>query len=347
MCQNCVFLKAARDVLEREAGFRCGYPSCRVPTIAPSNSSRSGLSQVGSAAHITAASPNGPRYDAQMSHEQRSSHDNGIWLCQTHAKLIDTDVARFPTDLLHRWKRQLRHLNQRAVGLGLDIASQTEMIRLVRSRTLAGASLDYISEWVGDFLAETGATVVWGRELADASRLVLTELVWNDLQHGGATWARLQSRGYTIRVATDGAIFSVDQLLLTDSPRGGHASADVFRTAYRDTHVLRHVPTARHNTHVITDMRGGPGKHNPCSISTSDLDRPHRSALLDRFLGCPEVHVYFPSRTWTLSGGSTQLQALAIPEGSAVVLHGVMPGAMADALIKLNSHLTIRLAGSD
>jgi hypothetical protein len=58
---------------------------------------------LGVAAHITAASAGGPRYDATLSSEQRSAASNGIWLCQNCAKLIDNDGARFTTELLRAW----------------------------------------------------------------------------------------------------------------------------------------------------------------------------------------------------------------------------------------------------
>src|SRR6185369_16938585 len=64
---------------------------------------------IGVAAHITAASPGskenpGPRYDESLTAQQRGDMANGIWLCQNCAKLIDSDVQRYPADLLRRWK---------------------------------------------------------------------------------------------------------------------------------------------------------------------------------------------------------------------------------------------------
>ncbi|QGQ23935.1 hypothetical protein F1728_15145 [Gimesia benthica] len=59
---------------------------------------------VGVAAHITAASVGGPRYDAFCGKEYRSSAQNGIWLCQTCAKLIDSDPSQFSKEILLDWK---------------------------------------------------------------------------------------------------------------------------------------------------------------------------------------------------------------------------------------------------
>lgn len=59
---------------------------------------------VGVAAHITAASTGGPRYDPSLSNKERASASNGIWLCQNCAKLIDSDVAAYSAQLLTEWK---------------------------------------------------------------------------------------------------------------------------------------------------------------------------------------------------------------------------------------------------
>lgn len=60
---------------------------------------------LGVASHITAASPGGPRYDAAMSPADRKAAGNGIWLCQSCGKLIDSDVQGHPVDLLQEWKK--------------------------------------------------------------------------------------------------------------------------------------------------------------------------------------------------------------------------------------------------
>jgi hypothetical protein len=64
-----------------------------------------GVINVGVAAHITAASPGGPRFDGTISAEVRADQANGIWLCQTHAKLIDSDSGYYTVEILRNWKR--------------------------------------------------------------------------------------------------------------------------------------------------------------------------------------------------------------------------------------------------
>lgn len=100
------FPQSVKNLLAQRAGFICAFPGCGNLTVGPSEDRRSGLSMVGVAAHITAASPNGPRYDASMSPEERSSERNGIWLCQTHGKLVDDNAKCHTVAELQRWKTQ-------------------------------------------------------------------------------------------------------------------------------------------------------------------------------------------------------------------------------------------------
>ena len=89
-------------------GYRCSKPDCRVTTIGPASNDYETIN-IGVAAHITAASPNGPRYDQKLTSDQRRHPSNGIWLCQNHAKLIDSDAAHFTVQELLCWKRSAEH----------------------------------------------------------------------------------------------------------------------------------------------------------------------------------------------------------------------------------------------
>ena len=62
------------------------------------------MTNIGVAAHISAASLHGPRYDPNSNSTERSSIMNGIWLCQSCAKLIDSDPTKYSKELLVNWK---------------------------------------------------------------------------------------------------------------------------------------------------------------------------------------------------------------------------------------------------
>lgn len=81
-----------KDLLAKRVGMRCANPNCRQPTSGPQEDPRKVLN-VGVAAHITAASRKGPRYDSALSPEERRCPENGIWLCQNCAKLVDNDPS--------------------------------------------------------------------------------------------------------------------------------------------------------------------------------------------------------------------------------------------------------------
>lgn len=117
MPRHADFTQAVKDKLAAKVGYHCSNPFCRKSTIG-ANQDGSGTINIGEAAHITAASPGGPRYDPIMSDEDRKSESNGIWLCRDHAAMIDRDSAFFTVDMLKRWKATAeKEANDRIQGI--------------------------------------------------------------------------------------------------------------------------------------------------------------------------------------------------------------------------------------
>src|SRR6266852_8066243 len=104
MAQRDNFTESTKALLAKSVGYLCSHPECRRPTIGPALGEEASVN-VGEAAHITAAAPGGPRYDASLSREERRSYSNGIWMCGVHAKQVDSDEKHFTVDLLRDWKR--------------------------------------------------------------------------------------------------------------------------------------------------------------------------------------------------------------------------------------------------
>ncbi len=98
------FTKFTVDMLGKRAGYLCSNPDCRRPTIG-ANEEKNKATIIGIAAHITAASSGGPRYDSSIDEEQRKHIENGIWLCSNCATLIDKDEKKYTVDLLRDWKQ--------------------------------------------------------------------------------------------------------------------------------------------------------------------------------------------------------------------------------------------------
>lgn len=99
------FNQSTKELLAKQAGHRCAHPHCGKPT-AGANEDQTHFISIGVAAHITAASEGGPRFDPSLSPKQRKDATNGIWLCQDHARLVDADESGFRAEQLREWKRQ-------------------------------------------------------------------------------------------------------------------------------------------------------------------------------------------------------------------------------------------------
>jgi hypothetical protein len=109
------FSLATKRLLAARVGHVCSCPDCRAPTSGPQLEPEKSVT-AGDAAHITAASPNGPRYDPSLTPEERSHYNNGIWLCVTHARIVDQDKSRYTVEILRRWKADAEAEAQQKLG---------------------------------------------------------------------------------------------------------------------------------------------------------------------------------------------------------------------------------------
>jgi hypothetical protein len=85
-------------ILFSKSGNRCAFPQCMSPIT-------EGDTVIGEICHIAAASPRGPRYDANQDEAARNSADNLILLCPTHHTVIDADVESYTVERLEKMKR--------------------------------------------------------------------------------------------------------------------------------------------------------------------------------------------------------------------------------------------------
>lgn len=99
------FTNPTKETLAKRVGNVCSRPGCGQTTSGPHSEDKKHVN-VGVAAHITAAASGGPRYDESLTAEERKSPTNGIWLCQTCAKLVDSDESRYTTEDIKRWKQE-------------------------------------------------------------------------------------------------------------------------------------------------------------------------------------------------------------------------------------------------
>ncbi len=97
------FPLGTKELLAKRVAYRCSNQGCRQVTSGPQEDPTK-VVNIGVAAHITAASADGPRFDPSLTPDERRAAENGIWLCQSCAKLVDNAPIRYGVDVLHQWK---------------------------------------------------------------------------------------------------------------------------------------------------------------------------------------------------------------------------------------------------
>lgn len=152
------FTKAVQELLAKRAGFKCSAPFCRATTVGPGADPAKSVS-IGVAAHITAASEGGPRYDKSLTNAQRCELSNGIWLCQTHAREIDVDPARYPADLLRQWRDDAETAAQNAVGKPEHHVGEANTVRAKQALVRASRVPDFLIALIEEILALPNATI--------------------------------------------------------------------------------------------------------------------------------------------------------------------------------------------
>lgn len=125
------FSKKIIQVLRERVAHRCSNPDCRVVTSGPTKKVDK-ANNLGTAAHICAASKGGPRYDEKMTKEERSSIDNAIWLCRNCSYKIDNDETGYPVNLLYQWKEEAEKKASQEMGKPLpDNKELSDMLAIV------------------------------------------------------------------------------------------------------------------------------------------------------------------------------------------------------------------------
>jgi hypothetical protein len=109
------FPEDVKRILAFRVSTTCSNPECQADTAGPQEDPSKAVN-LGVAAHITSASAGGPRFDTNLAPDQRGGAENGIWLCQNCAKLIDNDVIRYPEKILRAWKDIAEHNAALSVG---------------------------------------------------------------------------------------------------------------------------------------------------------------------------------------------------------------------------------------
>ena len=127
------FTQSTKTILAGRAGYQCSHPDCDMITIGPGEKYDQ-ISSVGEAAHIYSAAKNGPRGRNGLGEEDLKSVSNGIWMCKTHARLIDTNGGDgFSATQLISWKQLHEEAIKRRQGRIYRNIGWASKIRVINS----------------------------------------------------------------------------------------------------------------------------------------------------------------------------------------------------------------------
>ena len=250
------FSPDTKEVLAQRSGYMCSFPGCGRATVGPNLACTDQSASVGMACHIYCATPGlkAKRLHPNPSDESLSDISNGIWMCYTHGKLIDTDDRRFTADHLKAW----RSTNEAVAALmrdsGIDYSTAYKTARsgkLIESKVELPAEIA-VNIQVGDAIHDSCLPYVWGQDLAESVRDYVIEHVRNSYRHGDATKSNLIISAQELIVVDDGRPFHPRSLQRHPNGRGGALAFKHLLKTYGERICLLSISEAGENTLTIS-----------------------------------------------------------------------------------------------
>ncbi|MBE0688591.1 MAG: hypothetical protein IH587_00535 [Anaerolineae bacterium] len=160
---------------------------------------------------------------------------NGIWMCYTHGKLIDTDEEAYSVEMLKTWKRiaEVRATLSQQLGHWVQLAPKQLSDVPLPSGKIDLSELGGENKIIGDGLASSCVEQIWGVGPARAARDLFLELTRNAFQHGGAKKATLKIEPTYIELLDDGNPFDSRDLGRLEAGSGGATSVRVLERSHR------------------------------------------------------------------------------------------------------------------
>jgi hypothetical protein len=294
------FSSTTRRQLAARAGYRCGFPRCGALTVGPSDEAPTASSSIGMACHIAAAAPGrgARRYVAGMTTEERSGIENGIWMCFSHGRLVDTDEGRFTLDMLRAWRivAEARARVELEAGTLRAADLQDELVRL--SFPTAVVRVNGIGEEnlaIGTALDDCCVSMLWGEDVTDAIRDVIVETVRNGFRHGGARRATVTIEARVVRVVEDGNEFDLLSLLGRQGRGGAAAIAQLFEAhGARVVLATRRVADANETTIAFVRNPASVEAATPCTVRVERRGNLEVIANATAVSNCASIYVLLP-----------------------------------------------------
>ena len=277
------FKQPTIKALAGRAGYRCSIPGCRRATVGPKQGDLQAAMTTGKAAHITAASLNGPRYDPRLSPEERRDISNGLWACGTCADIIDRDELNYSVETLRQFKQLVeKEAHEALFGPSTAPAEPT---------TLVGLGPDLVGE------------AVWESGNRDEWRFAFKRFIHGDLNDLRSFLDRFtsESASHFVMVESQGDARLITQLPNWETVRG---RPDILASV---TLPIARRPERRDPTSLGTDLKLVDGD---LAIEDGDLAlvsgienaKQHVFTALATHIGGSPLHPQFGSRWQELAG---------------------------------------------
>lgn len=294
------FKPSDKVVLAQRSGYICSYPTCESLTIAPNQESESKTSSIGMACHIYAASEglNAKRTNTELSDAEVADISNGIWMCYTHGKLIDTDDERFSPEMLFEWKRINERIASFRQETGYDYKTAYQSIKLsslIENKTTLPKGLD-VNKRIGDAIHDSCISQAWGLELTESIRDFLIEYVRNAFLHGKATNSDLEISHNEVVIKDDGTNFDPRSLLEVDRKNGGTLSLKVLLDKFSSKLFLtsQRIDSINHLKISIPNNREAVLNGTECRVEIGFSELHTGNLEYELLPTCKEVFVVLP-----------------------------------------------------
>jgi len=347
------FSQETIKTMASRAGYKCSFPGCRRSTIGPSSENITAVSNIGMACHIVPRGNTGParRIDASFTDKMKADISNGIWMCYTHGKLIDTDEIKYSSDTLRAWQALAHRIaefeltHQRPPDQGEIQAFGLKFGEIIALTSIHDGRENQI---IGDAIEESGVTISWGEVLSAAVRDLCIELARNAHLHGGASEFRMEIKDRSIRLMDNGAIYDIWQLLVEPNAREGSGTLRYLLDKHSDQIVVSTERVPSGNCVVIallSDLIKGVCSI-PCSLklTRADFFASHSESMMATHIvtkSCRGVIIVLPDY---LAASDLMLVSLRTSPFAELVaakcqLTVVAPGASARVLERLREQL--------
>jgi hypothetical protein len=301
MTRDADFPKDVVDRLAKSAGYVCSWPDCDNPTVGPSSEGVGATTSVGMACHIVAASggPGARRVVPGMPAAERADYTNGIWMCYTHGKQIDTDETRFSIEMLRRW-RELAELRAR---IRLESSGTKDLTRAALlhfelvSNAIALPRIGTENILIGDALHDSLVQHIWGKDIADSVRDFAIEIARNAFDHGGATEFVLDVTQREMRLTDNGRPF--DTLGMSPKTgRGGARALHELRLLAGERIILSSSRVDGTNVTRLAFVRTANDalELSACSLFV-DHAVLHERSRVERLSSCDKIYIVLPRYT--------------------------------------------------